>query len=243
MFVNRLTLAAGAWLLAAIAWETAAAQSTPMQVEAGVQALASIRATAESGLRGVIDRALPGVELEAVSLDSRLRLPICREKLGSFVAAPRHNQSRVPVRITCAAPAWTVHVPVEIRRSHPVLVLRRAVARGERIQPEDVSVQERVLPGLASPFVSSPQQLAGRLTRRPVPAGTALPADALTAALLIHRGQMVTLVARTDGFEIRAPGKAMADAAAQQRLRVQNLASLKIIEGIADSEGVVRVLP
>ena len=39
----------------------------------------------------------------------------------------------------------------------------------------------------------------------------------------------------------RAPGRALADAAAQQRLRVQNLESLKVVEGVAESEGVVRV--
>ena len=66
-------------------------------------------------------------------------------------------------------------------------------------------------------------------------------ADALDAALLIHRGQSVTLAARAGGFEVRAPGLAMADAAAEQRVRVRNLNSLKIVEGVADTEGVVRV--
>ena len=121
--------------------------------------------------------------------------------------------------------------------------MRRAVGRGERILAADVSVQTRELPGLATPYLASIEQLDGRLTRRPVPEGSALPADALTAALLIHRGQIVTLVAQTNGFEVRAPGKAMADASAQQRVRVQNLNSLKIIEGVADTPGVVRVLP
>jgi flagella basal body P-ring formation protein FlgA len=242
MFVNRLTLALGTWLLAIMSGAAGSQAPTPASA-AGVQPLESVRASAEAGLRGIIDPGLPGVQLEAMTLDSRLRLPACHGKLATFAATPRHNQSRVPVRVTCAAPTWTVHVPVEIRRAHPVLVMRRAAARGERILPADVSVQERVLPGLASPFVSSAEQLTGRLTRRAVPAGTALPADALTAALLIHRGQTVTLVAQTEGFEIRAPGKAMSDAAAEQRVRVQNLASLKIIEGVADSQGVVRVLP
>jgi flagella basal body P-ring formation protein FlgA len=35
----------------------------------------------------------------------------------------------------------------------------------------------------------------------------------------------------------------MADAAADQRVRVRNLNSLKIIEGVADTAGVVRVNP
>jgi flagella basal body P-ring formation protein FlgA len=244
MVVNRLTLIVAATVLFLVrAGGAAFAQPADHASQAGLQSLDSIRASAVAGLRGMIDGGLAGVTLEAASLDSRLRLPSCPEKLGTFVTAPRHNQSRAPVRVSCKAPAWTVHVPVDIRRSHPVLVLRRAVGRGETLVAADVSVQTRELPGLASPFVAGIAQLDGRLTRRPIPEGAALPADALTAALLIHRGQIVTLVAQTDGFEVRAPGKAMADAAARQRVRVQNLNSLKIIEGVADTDGVVRVLP
>ena len=101
----------------------------------------------------------------------------------------------------------------------------------------DVLVQSRVLPGLTSPYVSRPADLAGRLTRRPIPEGTAVTADALDAALLIHRGQSVILAARAGGVEVRAPGIALADAAAEQRVRVRNLNSLKVIEGVADTAG------
>ncbi len=211
--------------------------------EAGVQSLAAIRAAAEKGVRASIDSSLPGVQLEAAALDPRLRLAACASKLDAFATAPRNSQARVSVRVSCASPAWTVNVPVEIQRSHQVLVLRRAVGRGESIAPGDVAPQSRLLPGLATPFVSSVEQLTGRLTRRPIPEGTALTADALSAALLIHRGQQVTLLALSNGFEVRAPGRAMADAAAHQRVRVQNLNSLKIVEGLADNNGVVRVLP
>jgi flagella basal body P-ring formation protein FlgA len=76
-----------------------------------------------------------------------------------------------------------------------------------------------------------------------LPEGTAVTADALAAALLIHRGQTVTLAANAGGIEVRAPGRALADASARQRVRVQNLDSLKVIEGIAETEGVVRVTP
>jgi flagellar basal body P-ring formation protein FlgA len=238
MFVNRLTpgsMLPALALLALLACGSGFAQSP--------QPLDGIRVSAEQALRAVIDPSLSGVQLSALPLDARLRLPACQAKLDTFVTPPRHNQSRSPVRVSCAAPTWTLHVPVEIRRTHAVLVLRRAVGRGEPIATADVSTQTRVLPGLGSPFVSSLDQLNGRLTRRPVPEGTALPADALTAALLIHRGQTVTLLANASGFEVRAPGKAMADAAARQRVRVQNLNSLKIVEGVAENDGVVRVLP
>jgi flagella basal body P-ring formation protein FlgA len=120
-------------------------------------------------------------------------------------------------------------------------VVKRALGRGQAVAAADVEVQKRELPGLASPYVGSVADLAGRLTRRPVPAGTALPADAMTVALLIHRGQNVTLAAVSNGIEVRAPGLALADAPAHGRVRVRNLNSLKIVEGVADTDGVVRI--
>lgn len=242
MFVKRLTplLILAAMSLAPLS--LARAQTAVVATD-GLQPLAGIRAAAEIAVRGVLDPALGGVQLAPVTLDPRLRLAACGRKLDTFANAPRNAQSRVIVRVSCASPAWTLNVPVEIRRTHTVLVLRRAVGRGESLTAADVVAQKRELPGLGSPFVSRPEDLAGRLTRRPLPEGTAVTADALNAALLIKRGQQVTLVAQSAGFEVRAPGKALADAAANQRVRVQNLNSLKIIEGLADTDGVVRVHP
>lgn len=238
MFVNRLTRLCALAAAGFISLPSARAQDA-----VGIQPLASIRAAAEGAVRRVIDPGLPGVKLEATALDPRVRLAACAQTLDTFANAPRGAQSRVIVRVSCASPAWTLNLPVEIRRTHTVLVLRRAVGRGEAIAPADVSAQPRELPGLASPYVARTEELAGRLTKRPIPEGTAVTADALNAVLLIKRGQQVTLVAHSNGFEVRAPGRAMADAAADQRVRIQNLNSLKIVEGTADKDGIVRVSP
>ncbi len=212
--------------------------------EAGaLQPLAGVRVAAEKAVRGTLDPAATDVKLAAATLDPRLRLATCAGPLDTHAQPPRANQSRVLARVSCSnGTAWTVHVPVDIRRTHKVLVSRRAFARGETIGASDVDVQTRELPGMVSPYVTRTEDLAGRLTKRPIPSGSLLSADALSAALLIHRGQEVTLTAAANGFEVRAPGRALADAGARQRVRVQNLLSLKVVEGVADSEGVVRVI-
>jgi flagella basal body P-ring formation protein FlgA len=215
--------------------------ATLSQAQVAGQPLAAVRASAEKAVRGTLDANVSGVELDAAALDARLVLPACAARLDTYVPELRANQSKLLVRVSCATPAWTLNVPVEIRSTHDVLVLKRAVGRGQSIEFADVEVQKRTLPGLASPFVASAADLKDRLTRRPVPAGAALPADALTAALLIHRGQSVVLAAVSNGIEVRAPGLALADAAAHGRVRVQNLDSLKIVEGVADTDSVVRV--
>jgi len=207
------------------------------------QSLAAVRRAAEGQLRRELDSKVTGVTFTAAELDSRLRVAACPAPLVATGKLPRGTQARVLVRVACNSGVfWSLNVPVEIHRASEVLVLRRAVGRGEIIRAEDVVVQAKELPGLTSPFVSRLADLNGRLTRRPIPEGTAVAADALDAPLLIHRGQNVVLAARTGGIEVRAPGIALADAGAEQRVRVRNLNSLKIVEGVADTAGVVRVL-
>jgi flagella basal body P-ring formation protein FlgA len=241
MPVNSLTLSI---LLAGIGLWGWASPARAQAVETPNQSLAAVRGAAESALRRQIGPAATGVILEAANLDARLRLAACPAPLAVEVALPRGTQSRVLARVACKNTVfWTLNVPVDIHRKADVLVTRRALGRGQAIAATDVVVQSRVLPGLTSSYVSRPADLAGRLTRRPIPEGTAITADALDAALLIHRGQSVVLRARAGGLEVSAPGMAMADAAADQRVRVRNLNSLKIIEGVADTAGVVRVNP
>jgi len=211
---------------------------------AATQSLTAVRRAAESHLRRELDAKVTGVTLAAAELDSRLRVAACTSPLVVTGSLPRGTQARALVRVACNSNVfWTLSVPVAIHRATEVLVLKRAVGRGENIRAEDVLVQPRVLPGLASPYVSRAVDLTGRLTRRPIAEGAAVTADALDAPLLIHRGQTVVLAVRSGGFEVRAPGMAMADAAAEQRVRVRNLNSLKIVEGVADTAGVVRVNP
>jgi flagella basal body P-ring formation protein FlgA len=223
----------------------ARAQAPPAaEAPTGYQSLAAVRAAAERALRRQVDPQLGGVRLNAAALDARLRLAACPTELATFAQPPRGNQARALVRVSCSGSVtWTLNVPVEIRRELDVLVLRRAVARGEILGAADVVPQKRVVASLSSPYVARVADLAGRPTRRPLPEGTPVTAESLTVALLIKRGQAVTLTASTAGFEVRAPGRALADASASQRLRVQNLDSLKVVEGVAESDGVVRVTP
>ena len=244
MPVNSLTLRSllGPCLIGLLLVGFASQAKSQEAAAPAAQSLPAVRKAAEAALRRQIDSSMTGVIFEAAELDSRLRLAACPAPLQVNATLPRGTQSRVLVRVACKNTVnWSLNVPVDIHRETSVLVMRRAVGRGENIAPDAVLVQSRLLSGLSSPYVTRPADLAGRLTRRPIPEGTAVTADALDAALLIHRGQSVILAARTGGLEVRAPGVALADAAAEQRVRVKNLNSLKIIEGVADSAGVVRV--
>jgi flagellar basal body P-ring formation protein FlgA len=104
-------------------------------------------------------------------------------------------------------------------------------------------VQKRKVSGFASSYVTDPNALAGRTLKRSLPAGSALTPDVLVADALVKKGDQVMLLASTGGFEVRAYGRALSDGQDGARIRAQNLSSLKVVEGVVEGRGVIRVAP
>jgi len=97
------------------------------------------------------------------------------------------------------------------------------------------------VPGNAATFLLDTNSLQGHRLKRSLPAGTALTVDMLVPDVIVRRGQQVTLIAATGPVEIRAQGQALTEGALDDRVRVQNLSSLKVVEGVVESDSVVRV--
>lgn len=209
---------------------------------AGVQSLESIKAAAEKAVRSQLPDSRAKYYVTTQRLDERLRLAACGDPLEAFITNNAAPAARSTVGVRCPAQnTWTVYVPVSIEVEAPILVLRRALARRSPVEPTDVELQTRRLPGMASGFISDLGSLPGRRLKRALPAGTALTADVLVPDVLVKRGQQVTLLAMSDTIEIRAQGQALSEGGANDRIRVQNVNSMKIVEGIVEKDGTVRV--
>lgn len=207
-----------------------------------IQSLDAVQAAAEAFVRSQLPPSSGTYHVSASRLDPRLRLAACAAPLEAFVFNNGQVQARTTVGVRCpAAGGWSVYVPVAVEVEAPVLVLRRAMPRRARIEAGDVELQTRKLPGIASRFLSDVSAVQGRRLRRALPAGAPLTHEALERNVLVQRGQDVTLIAATDSIQIRARGKALSDGAQHDRIRVQNVNSLKIVEGVVDGSGAVRV--
>ncbi|HET8883694.1 MAG TPA: flagellar basal body P-ring formation chaperone FlgA [Solimonas sp.] len=202
-----------------------------------IEPLDRIRRVAEAAVRKNLP---PTAEVSADAIDPRLRLPVCASAPDAEAGAARGASASVTVR--CAAPeTWTLYVPVRIRDLRPVLVLTRAVRRGEIVDASALRSETRDVAQLPFGYVSDAATLAGNEFRRPVGAGQAIsPAD-VEPERCIRRGDLVTLIGRAAGIEVRAEGKAMADGGRGSRIRVQNSRSKRIVEGTITAPGVVEL--
>ncbi len=207
-------------------------------------ALADISHAAESAALALVAPRDRTVIAKATALDARLRFPACAMPLATRIDSPRGAASRLLVRVSCGAPApWNVFVPVQIESDAEVLVMLRQRSRGETVAADDVRPERRRISGISENYVKSTDSLSGYRLRRTMPAGALVEREALEPAFTVLRGSAVTLVADAGGYRVESEGRALADAAPGQRVRVQNLTSLKIVEGVADNRGVVRIGP
>jgi flagella basal body P-ring formation protein FlgA len=211
--------------------------------ETEIESVAAIRTAAEAYVRAQLPGDASTAAVTADHLDPRMRFTRCHSALRAALPSGAVLQAHTTVGVSCDAPgtAWTVYVAVTAESVVNILVLRHPVERDARLGPEDVEVQKRKLTGAGIAFLSDVADLKRRTVKRSLAAGTALSIDMFTADMLIHQGQEVTLVAMVGGLQVRARGRAMANGAAGARLRVQNLSSLKVVEGVVENEDVIRV--
>ena len=207
-----------------------------------MQSLDAVRTAAVAAVRSQLPESRGKYFLSAGALDLRLRLAPCAAPLTAVPQSTGNVNSRITVGVHCNSGAmWTIYVPVTVEVELPVLVLQRSLGRDARVDAADVKLQTKRVSGAAANFVADVSFLQGRHLKRPQTAGVALTMEALVVDLLVRRGQQVTLLAKSGAIEIRAQGRALADGGLRDRIRVQNVNSLKVVEGVVSDAGTVLV--
>ena len=196
----------------------------------GFQAVESIRAAALSTFAG----EGPDAAVAEAHLDPALRMPQCDQALEA------RRSSAATVEVSCPT-GWRLFVPVKVQRSQSVLVLTRNVASGETITADLFMAERRDTARIAGAAIAEPAQAVGRSARRMLAAGSVLTTGDLESPRVVRRGDTIALVSRQGGIEVRMAGRARADAGVDERVRVENLSSRRVVQGVAGADGSVLV--
>jgi len=204
--------------------------------------LQSLQAAAERAVRHEIAPSEHGAIVRAQNLDARLRLAQCDRPLTAAIAGDGQLRAHTTVAVRCEGSVrWTIYMSVTIDSEVSVLVARHTLARDAELTADDFELVQRHLPGLSTDYVTQLAAIAGQRLRKPIAGGEALGMDALTPSNAIHRGQQVTLIAGSSDFQVRMSAVALSDGRIADRIRVQNLSSQRVVEGIVRSGSEVEV--
>lgn len=207
------------------------------------QPVAQIARAAEAFLETRTGVYAGDTEVRANPPDARHRLPYCDKPLQGFLRSGTEIAARTIVGVRCSGlKPWKVYVPVDVVVTAGVLVARQTLIKGQVLTADDITLEQRDVSRIRGGYLSDPKQVIGQRLKTQLIAGKTLKPGMFAADIAIRRGQSVTLVVNTGGFSITMLGTAMMDGAVNQRIRVQNINSGRVVEGIVRSREQVEVL-
>jgi flagella basal body P-ring formation protein FlgA len=168
------------------------------------------------GLRFVV----PAEASDAMTVDG-LNVDPRTGRFSVFVTAPANSDNaqrqrvsgRIVYQVTIAVPA-------------------HSMSMGDVFGPSDVSEAKLPRERVASDAITNPQQLIGKAARRILRVGETVRAGDIADPVVVHKGDLVTIVLNTAGMRLTAQGKAMEDGAMGAAIRVTNTQSSRVIDTV-----------
>ncbi len=201
----------------------------------------------ETLARAAAARELPPLtdkqRLEVGPLQPRLRLDRCAGLVTTRVAPGLKLPGRVLIELRCdSATSWHLYVPVRVVGTAAAVVAAHAIVNGTVLSSKDLAIEQFDVGSLPPGFLDDPAIAVGLTANRAIAGGAVLTNQELLGTRSVQRGQTVTLLAQVDGMSVRMAGRALSDALVNQRIKVENLSSGKVVEGIARSSEIVEIV-
>ncbi|MEK8090590.1 flagellar basal body P-ring formation chaperone FlgA [Thermithiobacillus plumbiphilus] len=173
-------------------------------------------------------------------IDKRLQLSQCRDlEIHNFGPA---NRAARTIQVRCQAPAaWTLYVPVSVKLMTAVVVASRPLAQGHTLTAGDLRLSEQDLGSLPAGVLSDIKMALGQKLASNIPAGFALRQDLLRTAPVIRQGQSLAMVVEGNGMRLVAEGEALQDGRPGQWINARNSKSGRIVKGIVEQDGQLRI--
>ncbi|MBL1320005.1 MAG: flagellar basal body P-ring formation protein FlgA [Methylophaga sp.] len=182
----------------------------------------------------------PQVVME--SLDRRLRLKACGSELEVFTKNARAEIGHQTIGVKCSLPStWTVYVPVKVKVFKTVMVVNSSLPANHIITAGDIKSQTRDIGTLRQGYLVDENQLIGQQLKYSMSMGTVINPNSIRPQKIVRRGELILLVVSVGKMEVRMNGTALADAQLGQRVKVKNSSSKRVVEGIVQAPGIVKV--
>ena len=117
----------------------------------------------------------------------------------------------------------------------------RDITAAGNVTEQDLRIEQRDIGNLRQGYMANIAAVVGQQAKYSLGMGTVIQKNHLRPLNVVKRGESIVLVASAGTMEVRMQGTAMADAGIGDRVRVRNLSSDRVVEGVVDSPGVVRV--
>lgn len=175
-------------------------------------------------------------------LDPRLRLHKCPQALQAFYPTGARKLGPTTIGVRCLGTSpWQIYVPVQVKAFGPAVISKRALPRGTIIHASDLDIATRELSRAIQGYYTSSKQIEGMELRSSLANGSIIGPKALKPRYLVKRGDIVTILAESNGLHIRVKGMALMDGFRGQSIRIKNVRSKRVLQGEVIASRTVRI--
>lgn len=122
-----------------------------------------------------------------------------------------------------------------------VVCARRDLDRKTILSMNDLKIEYRAISQLGDNLVLDPAVAVGKQLKRSLKAGALLLDRLLKEAVIVKRGDLVTILAESENLRITAPGEAKTAGSKGEVIKVKNLMSRKLIFARVKSSSMVTI--
>jgi flagellar basal body P-ring formation protein FlgA len=140
-----------------------------------------------------------------------------------------------------AVDAQRLRLTGRLIRTADLPVLNRPMAPGDEIGPQDIETLRLRTERIGPDVVVDLRELVGKTPRRPLRAHEPLRVGDIQIPVIVHRGDLVTIVLETATMRLTAQGKALDDGGQNANVRIANTKSSRVVDAIVVGPNTVTV--
>ena len=191
----------------------------------------AISPSAARQLQGALTKALTDYLALHVKEDVQLKFTLSDEQLSKLGRE---------LRITGGAEPWLgaqafeissgkqkFSIDVQVTRSPKVVVVTTTLPRGTIVQAADVELQESKSAVANAKAYASIEDVVGKEATRNITAGQVLDEQLVHAPIVVRRGEVVDIIARSAGIRVRVKGRSRGDGGLGDLVTVESVTDRK----------------
>lgn len=174
------------------------------------------------------------------NLPNGYRLPACQLQVEIVYLTPL-KPGRNGVQLVCKQPFWQQNISVRLRWLREVAYFAKPVRAKQVLNLSDIRLVKQDVGTLNQGYFVDKQALVGMVLRRNFAAGVQIYPSMLSPKTLVKRGESVLIRMLKPQIKIEVKGTALSDGHLNQKIRVKNNRSKKILYARVMASGVVQV--
>lgn len=166
------------------------------------------------------------VRVSVAPLDPRISINPCKIPLTANIPE-KNNSINVNIKISCdESIPWQLYLSAKVEITKAILIAKNTISKGDRLGENNIELTYVAINRIRGNKLTDTTLVFGAKAKRRIGKGRAISKNSIC---LICEGDVVTIIASSDSFSIKARGIALSSGNINEQIRVENIRSQKVI--------------